>query len=117
MVLSIVGLIRIEGNAHYAGKRLQAELVLSGSVPATIQRATQFHEFAGMVVGWTRQGDVATVSPLLVQPVAARDWAGSCGDRGWQCAGAGPPILRDRNRRILLTWPGGPCQHGENRSG
>src|SRR5262249_31063850 len=47
VLLSIVGVDRIEGNAHYAGKRLQEELVSAAEVPVTIQRATQFHEFAG----------------------------------------------------------------------
>lgn len=73
MVLSVVGVDRVEGNAHFTGKRRQEELDLAGSVPGTILRATQFHEFAAMVVEWTRQGDVATVAPLLVQPVAAFD--------------------------------------------
>jgi uncharacterized protein YbjT (DUF2867 family) len=73
VLLSIVGVDRIEGNPHYAGKRLQEEMLRSSSVPVTIQRATQFHEFAGTVVGWMRQGDVATVPPLLLQPVAASD--------------------------------------------
>jgi uncharacterized protein YbjT (DUF2867 family) len=73
VVLSIVGLDLVEGNAHYAGKRRQEKLVEAGSIPFTILRATQFHEFAEMVVGWTRRGDVATVPPLLVQPVAASD--------------------------------------------
>lgn len=73
VMLSIVGVDRVEGNAHYAGKRRQEKLALNGPIPATIVRATQFHEFAAMVVGWTRQGDVATVPPLLVQPVAASD--------------------------------------------
>src|SRR5215475_7647760 len=43
ILLSIVGVDRIEGNAHYAGKRLQEELVSDAEVPVTIQRATQFH--------------------------------------------------------------------------
>src|SRR5262245_38253418 len=46
VLLSIVGLDGIEGNAHYAGKRVQEALVSSGPIPFTIQRATQFHEFA-----------------------------------------------------------------------
>ena len=46
VLLSIVGLDRVEGNAHYAGKRRQEELVEAGPVPATVVRATQFHEFA-----------------------------------------------------------------------
>ncbi|MGH3696276.1 MAG: SDR family oxidoreductase [Pseudonocardiaceae bacterium] len=73
LLLSIVGIDRVEGNAHFAGKRRQEELALAGSVPVTVLRATQFHEFAAMVVEWTRQDDVATVTPLLVQPVAASD--------------------------------------------
>lgn len=59
VLLSIVGLDRIAGNAHYEGKKLQEALVAAGPVPWTIQRATQFHEFAGMVVEWTRSGDAA----------------------------------------------------------
>ena len=73
VVLSIVGVDRVEDNGHYAGKRLQEELALAGPVPATVMRATQFHEFAGMVTGWMRRGDAAIVPPLLVQPVAASD--------------------------------------------
>lgn len=73
VLLSILGLDKIDGSAHHAGKRLQEELVLGGPVPATVLRAAQFHEFAGMVVDWARRGDVAMVPPLLVQPVAASD--------------------------------------------
>jgi uncharacterized protein YbjT (DUF2867 family) len=108
---SIVGLDRIEGNAHYAGKRLQEELVLSGSVPITIERATQFHEFAGMVVGWTRQGDGATV-PLFVQPFAARAVgqvlaeiaASDVQGRAADLAGPEPQDLVDMARRTLSAW-------------
>ena len=73
VVLSIAGVDRVQGNGHYAGKRLQEELAADGPVAATIVRATQFHEFAAMVVSWTRRGDVADVPPLLVQPAAAAD--------------------------------------------
>jgi uncharacterized protein YbjT (DUF2867 family) len=73
VVLSIVGIDRIEGNAHYAGKRRQEELVEAAPVPSTIVRATQFHEFAGMVVSWTAQDGQAKIPPLLIQPVAIDD--------------------------------------------
>jgi uncharacterized protein YbjT (DUF2867 family) len=75
VVLSIVGVDRVEGNGHYVGKRRQEELAEAGPIPTTVLRATQFHEFAGMVVSWTRDGDVATVPPLLIQPVAVTDLA------------------------------------------
>jgi uncharacterized protein YbjT (DUF2867 family) len=75
VLLSIVNIDRFEGSAHYAGKRAQERVVETGPVPWTIQRATQFHDFAGMVAGRTSRDGVATVPPLLVQPVAITDVA------------------------------------------
>ncbi|WP_367137016.1 SDR family oxidoreductase [Saccharothrix sp. HUAS TT1] len=75
VLLSIVGIHRVEGNPHYAGKREQERLVTEGPVPWTIVPATQFHDFAGMVAGWTERDGVATVAPLLVQPIAPQDVA------------------------------------------
>ena len=75
VVLSIVGIDRVESNPHYAGKREQERLVEEGNVPWTIVRATQFHDFAAMVTGWTESDSVATVAPLLVQPIAPADVA------------------------------------------
>ena len=76
VLLSIVGAEYIANNAHYAGKQRQEELVKAGPVPARIVRATQFFDFAEMVAGWTRDGDVASVPPLLMQPIAVADVAG-----------------------------------------
>lgn len=73
VALSIVGVDRVEGNGHYVAKRVQEQLVAGGPVPSTILRATQFFEFAAMVVSWTRHGNVAAVPPLLIQPVAPGD--------------------------------------------
>jgi uncharacterized protein YbjT (DUF2867 family) len=111
VVLSIVGVDRVEGNGHYAGKRRQEELVQAGPVRTTILRATQFHEFAGMVVDWTRQGDVAVVPPLLVQPAAASDVGrvlaeiatGRPQGRASDLAGPEPQDLVDMARRALAT--------------
>jgi uncharacterized protein YbjT (DUF2867 family) len=111
VVLSIVGLDLVEGNAHYAGKRLQEELALAGPVPTTVLRATMFHEFAGMVVGWTRRGDVAVVPPLLIQPVAASDVGlvlaeiatGPPQGRAPDLAGPEPQDLVDMARRALAA--------------
>lgn len=75
VLLSIVGIHRVEGNAHYAGKREQERLVEAGPVPWTIVPATQFHDFAAMVASWTERDGVATVPPLLVQPIAPLDIA------------------------------------------
>jgi uncharacterized protein YbjT (DUF2867 family) len=75
VVLSIVGLDRLPDDAHYAGKREQERLALSGPVPATVVRATQFFDFAAQMVEWTRRGESAALPPLLVQPVAVGDVA------------------------------------------
>lgn len=111
VVLSIVGLDHVEGNAHYAGKRHQEELVRGGPVPTTILRATMFHDFAGMVVDWTRQDDVAHVPPLLIQPVAVADVAealvavatSSPQERTLELAGPEPHDLVDMARRTLAA--------------
>jgi uncharacterized protein YbjT (DUF2867 family) len=50
-------------------------LVTEGPVPWTIVRATQFHDFAAMVAGWTEQSGTASIAPLLVQPIAQADVA------------------------------------------
>jgi uncharacterized protein YbjT (DUF2867 family) len=111
VLLSIVGIDRIDGNAHYAGKRRQEELVEAGPVPWTIRRATQFFEFAGMVAGWTRRDGVSTVPPLLVQPVAVADVAAvlvedaTAAPRGRapDLAGPEPQDLVDMARRTLAV--------------
>ena len=111
VLLSIVGIDRLEGNAHFAGKRRQEELLSNSPIPVTIQRATQFHEFAGMVVAWTRQGQVATVPPLLVQPIAAADVADVLAEiatsapqgRVTDLAGPEPQDLVDMARRTLAA--------------
>jgi uncharacterized protein YbjT (DUF2867 family) len=109
VVLSIVGVDRVDGNAHYAGKVEQERLALAGPVPATIVRATQFHEFGEQVARWTRDGDTATIPPLLVQPVAVPDLAAVLiqvahdegADRTLEVAGPETQDLVDMARRAL----------------
>jgi uncharacterized protein YbjT (DUF2867 family) len=111
VLLSIVGIDRLEGNAHLAGKRQQEQLLSSSPVSVTIQRATQFHEFAWQVVQWTRQGQVATVPPLLVQPVAAADVGDVLAENATSApqgrvadlAGPEPQDLVDMARRTLAA--------------
>jgi uncharacterized protein YbjT (DUF2867 family) len=75
VLLSIMGIDRVEGNAHYAGKRVQEAMVSDGAIPWTIVAATEFFDFAGQVVGWTRTDAGAVVPPVLLQPVAVADVA------------------------------------------
>jgi len=73
VVLSIVGVDRVEFG-YYEGKLRQEQLALSGPVPATVLRATQFHEFAGQVLDRV-PGPVALVPRQLIRPIAAAEVA------------------------------------------
>jgi uncharacterized protein YbjT (DUF2867 family) len=124
VLLSIVGIAGIEGNAHYAGKREQERLVAAGAVPWTIVPATQFHDFAAMVASWTERDGVATIAPLLVQPIAPEDVADILAEialgeplgRHADVAGPEPQDLVDMARRtheargrkvkLVPTWSG-----------
>jgi uncharacterized protein YbjT (DUF2867 family) len=124
VLLSIAGANQIEGNAHYAGKQEQERLVAAGPVPWTIVPATQFHDFAAMVAGWVEQDGVATIAPLLVQPIAPGDVAevlaevAQAGPQGRYTDVAGPETqdLVDMARRtndarghavkLVPTWDG-----------
>jgi uncharacterized protein YbjT (DUF2867 family) len=133
VLLSIVGIHRVEGNAHYAGKREQERLVQAGSVPWTIVPATQFHDFAAMVTSWTERNGVATIAPLLVQPIAPADIADVLAEvatgepQGRSPDVAGPETqdlvdmarrtneVRGRQVRLVPTWSGlfGPSMAGD----
>ncbi|GAB2469389.1 SDR family oxidoreductase [Streptosporangium sandarakinum] len=133
VLLSIAGVDRVEGNAHYAGKREQERLVAEGPVPWTIVPATQFHDFAAMVTSWTERDGAATVAPLLIQPIAPEDVAdilaeiavGAPQGRHPEIAGPEPQDLVDMARRtndargrvveLVPTWSSlfGPEMAGE----
>jgi uncharacterized protein YbjT (DUF2867 family) len=124
VLVSIAGVTRVTGNAHYAGKRAQEELVERGPVPWSIVPATHFHDFAEMVTTWTERDGSATIAPLLVQPVAPADVADvlaevAIGEPQGRCpdlAGPEPQDLVDLARRtraargtsirLVPTWSG-----------
>jgi uncharacterized protein YbjT (DUF2867 family) len=108
-------------------------LAAEGPVPWSIVRATQFHDFAAMVAGWTEKDGAATIAPLLVQPIAHEDVAAILAD-----VAAGPPLgakldiagpetqdlvdmarrtlaARGQDIRLIPTWRGpfGPDMGGE----
>jgi uncharacterized protein YbjT (DUF2867 family) len=122
VLLSIVGVHDVQGNAHYAGKREQERLVADGPVPWTIVPATQFHDFAAMVCSWTERDGVATIAPLLIQPIAPADIAEILAEvvtgepQGRYVDVAGPETqdlvdmarrtneVRGRNVKLVPTW-------------
>jgi|SRR5436190_15206781 len=96
VVLSIVGIDRVQGNGYYSGKLLQEQLALDGSTPATIVRSTQFFDFAERVVTQALVDGAAEVPPLLLQPVDLSDVAAFVAET----AGGQP-----RNGRVEITGP------------
>ncbi len=72
VTLSIVGLERVQDDGYYAAKLAQEHAALAGPIPATIVRATQFHEFPAQMLARLRRGRFALVPHLPIQPVAAR---------------------------------------------
>lgn len=74
IALSIVGVDRAPVD-YYAGKRAQELAVERASVPWTILRATQFHEFAEQIYATARIGPLHVAPKMRTQPVAAREVA------------------------------------------
>lgn len=107
VALSIVGIDRVD-LPYYRGKVRQEELVEESSVPWSIVRATQFHEFPGQLVDRS-PWPFALAPKMLSQPVAAREVAGVlvdtalAGPQGRTSEVAGPEqhLMSDLVRRLL----------------
>lgn len=74
LALSIVGIDQAP-QSYYAGKVEQERIVRSGTVPWTILRATQFHEFAAQIRARASFGPVSIIPRMISQPIAAREVA------------------------------------------
>lgn len=74
VALSIVG-ADAAPEGYYAGKLTQERLVAEGPIPWTIQRATQFHEFAAMMFAQAKVGPLHLAPRARTQPIAAREVA------------------------------------------
>jgi uncharacterized protein YbjT (DUF2867 family) len=118
IVLSIVGIDRVS-TGYYAGKLAQERALLNGPVPATVQRATQFHEYARYLIKQTSFGPLFLVPAMRLQPIATSAVAAQLAD----AAEAGPvgrapdvggprpehlaelarALLRARRRRALVV--------------
>lgn len=85
VVLSIVGIDKAP-YSYYAGKVEQENIVRDSSMPWTILRATQFHEFAAQIRARTSLGPLTFVPKMVSQPIAAREVA----DRLIDAAERGP---------------------------
>lgn len=74
IALSIVG-IDTAPEGYYAGKLSQERLIEAGDIPWTIQRATQFHEFAALMFESAKAGPLHVAPRARTQPIAVREVA------------------------------------------
>lgn len=72
VALSVVGIDGMD-TSYYAGKLAQERLIDASTVPHTIARAGQFHEFAAQIASQTTMGPLTLVPKTLNRPVAARE--------------------------------------------
>jgi uncharacterized protein YbjT (DUF2867 family) len=75
VALSIVGIDRSPDNGYFKAKIAQEQLIVSGPIPYTIVRATQFMEFADGIADAATTGDEVHIPPVAFQPIAADDVA------------------------------------------
>lgn len=75
VALSIVGVTRLPDSGYMRAKVAQETLIESSGLPYTIVRATQFNEFADMIVDSLTVGTEVRVPQARIQPIAAADVA------------------------------------------
>ena len=75
VALSIVGSDRNPENPYLCARWAQEQQVRAATVPYTIVRSTQFHEFVAGIAHAAADGDEVRLSPALVQTIAAADVA------------------------------------------
>jgi uncharacterized protein YbjT (DUF2867 family) len=75
VALSIVGIDRSPDNGYFQAKIAQEQLIVSGPIPYTIVRATQFMEFADGIADAATTGNEVRIPPVAFQPIAADDVA------------------------------------------
>lgn len=75
VALSIVGVDGLPDSGYMRAKVVQERAIVGSGIPYTIVRATQFHEFAEMIVGSLLVGDEIHAPDARIQPIAAADVA------------------------------------------
>jgi len=80
IALSVVGTDRLQASGYFRAKQVQENLIKKSGVPFTIVHSTQFMEFLGSIVAFTKQGEGITASPYKIQPIASEDVASFVAD-------------------------------------
>ncbi|WP_348788425.1 SDR family oxidoreductase [Leifsonia sp. NPDC080035] len=111
VVLSIVGADRLPDIGYMRAKVAQERIVTGSGLPYTVVRATQFFEFVPALTDGATRDDTATLSDVLMQPIAAADVSAALAEIAVTAPAnaivelAGPERLRldDLARRILAA--------------
>jgi uncharacterized protein YbjT (DUF2867 family) len=108
VLLSIVGADKSPDYGYYIAKVAQENLTRAEAPGAIVLRATQFHEFAGQMLQWNRDGDVTRIIDVPNQPVASAEIAKlllelATADEAHDTELAGPQVeqLVDQVKRLV----------------
>ena len=130
VVLSIVGVDKAPFG-YYAAKQRHERAALGGPLPATVVRATQFHDFPAQILGQLRFGPIALVPAMRTQPVATSEVAAALADAveagpaaGDRAGDVGGPrvesmpdlvrrVVRSRHQRVLVVTVPMPGKWGK----
>jgi uncharacterized protein YbjT (DUF2867 family) len=96
VALSVVGADRVPDSGYLRAKVAQEMLIVTGGIPYTIVRATQFFEFMKRIAESATDGNIVRLPPALIQPMAAEDVAAGVGR-----VAAGSPL----NGRTEIAGP------------
>lgn len=75
VALSIVGIDRSPDNGYFKAKIAQETMIVSGPIPYSIVRSTQFFEFVDGIADSATIGGEVHMAPVAFQPIAADDVA------------------------------------------
>ncbi len=79
VALSVVGSERMLESGYFRAKVAQENLIKASSIPYSIVRATQSFEFVKGIADLSTDGNTIRLPPVLIQPMAAADVAGTVG--------------------------------------
>ncbi|MFC0037119.1 SDR family oxidoreductase [Actinomadura rayongensis] len=80
VALSIVGTRRRHDIGYFRAKAAQEKLIEDAPIPFSIVHATQFFEFARQIADGATDGGTVRMPPVLFQPVAGDEVAGTVAD-------------------------------------
>jgi len=87
VALSVVGTDRLTESGYFRAKLAQETLIRDSTIPYSIVHATQFFEFLTRIADSATDGNIVTLPPALIQPMAADDVASAVGR-----VAVGPPL-------------------------